>query len=216
MTKLTPPEPALLQLDNVSRSFDVGGKRPLVAVRNVSLQIRPGEVLGLVGESGSGKSTIGRMAISLLPPTSGQVRFDGRDLSSMAPAELRRLRQRMQIIFQDPWGALNPRHTIGRLMEEPLLLHTTLTAAQRREEVMAIAQRMQLGLPLLERYPAQLSGGQLQRVCIGRALTTKPDLLVLDEPTSSLDVSVRAGILQLLDTLRRETGVAMLFISHDL
>ena len=134
----------------------------------------------------------------------------------MAPAELRRLRQRMQIIFQDPWGALNPRHTIGRLMEEPLLLHTTLNAAQRREEVMAIAQRMQLGLPLLERYPAQLSGGQLQRVCIGRALATKPDLLVLDEPTSSLDVSVRAGILQLLDTLRRETGVAMLFISHDL
>ena len=216
MTTLTSPEPALLQLENVSRSFDVGGKRPLVAVRNVSLQIRPGEVVGLVGESGSGKSTIGRMAIALLPPTSGQVSFDGSDLATMSPAELRSLRQRMQIIFQDPWGALNPRHTIGRLMEEPLLLHTTLSAAQRREEVIAIAQRMQLGLPLLERYPAQLSGGQLQRVCIGRALATKPDLLVLDEPTSSLDVSVRAGILQLLDNLRRETGVAMLFISHDL
>jgi oligopeptide/dipeptide ABC transporter ATP-binding protein len=156
------------------------------------------------------------MAIALLPPTEGRVAFDGTDLASMATDDLRRLRQRMQIIFQDPWGALNPRHTIGRLMEEPLLLHTTLSAAQRREEVIAIAQRMQLGLPLLERYPAQLSGGQLQRVCIGRALATKPDLLVLDEPTSSLDVSVRAGILQLLDTLRRETGVAMLFISHDL
>jgi oligopeptide/dipeptide ABC transporter ATP-binding protein len=200
----------------VTRSFDVGGKRALMAVRNLSLQIQPGEVVGLVGESGSGKSTIGRMAIALLPPTEGRVRFDGSDLATMAADDLRRLRQRMQIIFQDPWGALNPRHTIGRLMEEPLLLHTSLTAQQRREEVVAMAQRMQLGLPLLERYPAQLSGGQLQRVCIGRALATKPDLLVLDEPTSSLDVSVRAGILQLLDTLRRETGVAMLFISHDL
>ena len=216
LNPMMPPEPALLQLDHVTRAFDVGGKRPLVAVRNVSLQIRPGEVVGLVGESGSGKSTIGRMAIALLPPTGGRVMFDGRDLATMAPDDLRRLRQRMQIIFQDPWGALNPRHTIGRLMEEPLLLHTTLTAAQRREEVIAMAQRMQLGLPLLDRYPAQLSGGQLQRVCIGRALATKPDLLVLDEPTSSLDVSVRSGILQLLDTLRRETGVAMLFISHDL
>ena len=216
MTALTSPASPLLHLDNVSRSFDVGGKRALVAVRNVTLRIQPGEVVGLVGESGSGKSTIGRMAIALLPPTEGRVAFDGTDLASMATDDLRRLRQRMQIIFQDPWGALNPRHTIGRLMEEPLLLHTTLTATQRREEVIAIAQRMQLGLPLLERYPAQLSGGQLQRVCIGRALATKPDLLVLDEPTSSLDVSVRAGILQLLDTLRRETGVAMLFISHDL
>ena len=216
MTALTSLASPLLHLDNVSRSFDVGGKRALVAVRNVTLRIQPGEVVGVVGESGSGKSTIGRMAIALLPPTEGKVAFDGTDLASMAQDDLRRLRQRMQIIFQDPWGALNPRHTIGRLMEEPLLLHTTLTAAQRREEVIAIAQRMQLGLPLLERYPAQLSGGQLQRVCIGRALATKPDLLVLDEPTSSLDVSVRAGILQLLDTLRRETGVAMLFISHDL
>ena len=216
MTALTSPASPLLHIDNVTRSFDVGGKRALVAVRNVTLRIQPGEVVGLVGESGSGKSTIGRMAIALLPPTEGRITFDGTDLASMATDDLRRLRQRMQIIFQDPWGALNPRHTIGRLMEEPLLLHTTLTAAQRREEVIAIAQRMQLGLPLLERYPAQLSGGQLQRVCIGRALATKPDLLVLDEPTSSLDVSVRADILQLLDTLRRETGVAMLFISHDL
>ena len=206
----------LLQLDQVTRSFDVGGKRTLTAVRQLSLQIQPGEVVGLVGESGSGKSTVGRMAIALLPPTEGRISFDGTDLATMASDDLRRLRQRMQIIFQDPWGALNPRHTIGRLMEEPLLLHTSLTAQQRREEVVAMAQRMQLGLPLLERYPAQLSGGQLQRVCIGRALATKPDLLVLDEPTSSLDVSVRAGILQLLDTLRRETGVAMLFISHDL
>ena len=132
MTALTSPASPLLHLDDVSRSFDVGGKRSLVAVRNVTLRIQPGEVVGLVGESGSGKSTIGRMAIALLPPTEGRVAFDGTDLASMATNDLRRLRQRMQIIFQDPWGALNPRHTIGRLMEEPLLLHTTLTAAQRR------------------------------------------------------------------------------------
>lgn len=216
MTMPLPSAAALLHLDNVTRSFDVGGRRTLTAVRNVSLRIRSGELVGLVGESGSGKSTIGRMAIALLPPSSGQVTFDGQDLAKMAPADLRRLRRRMQMIFQDPWGALNPRHTIRRLIEEPLLLHTALTAEQRQKEVAAIAQRMQLGLPLLDRYPAQLSGGQLQRVCIGRALATQPDLLVLDEPTSSLDVSVRAGILQLLHAMRRETGVAMLFISHDL
>ena len=216
MTPPTTQGQPLLRLDQVTRTFDLGGRRLLTAVRKVSLQIAPGEVVGLVGESGSGKSTIGRMAIALLAPSAGTVSFDGQDLSRVPAESLRQMRRRMQIIFQDPWGALNPRHTIGRLIEEPLLLHTTLTREQRQQEVIAIAQRMQLGLPLLERYPAQLSGGQLQRVCIGRALATKPDLLVLDEPTSSLDVSVRAGILQLLDTLRRETGVAMLFISHDL
>ena len=216
MTPPTTQGQPLLRLDQVTRTFDLGGRRLLTAVRKVSLQIAPGEVVGLVGESGSGKSTIGRMAIALLAPSAGTVSFDGQDLSRVPAESLRQMRRRMQIIFQDPWGALNPRHTIGRLIEEPLLLHTTLTREQRQQEVIAIAQRMQLGLPLLERYPAQLSGGQLQRVCIGRALATRPDLLVLDEPTSSLDVSVRAGILQLLDTLRRETGVAMLFISHDL
>ena len=216
MTPTPTPGQALLRLDNVTRTFDLGGRRTLTAVRKVSLQIAPGEVVGLVGESGSGKSTIGRMAIALLEPSAGTVVFDGQDLAKVPAETLRQMRRRMQIIFQDPWGALNPRHTIGRLIEEPLLLHTALSREQRQQEVIAIAQRMQLGLPLLERYPAQLSGGQLQRVCIGRALATKPDLLVLDEPTSSLDVSVRAGILQLLDTLRRETGVAMLFISHDL
>ena len=141
MTALTSPASPLLHIDNVTRSFDVGGKRALVAVRNVTLRIQPGEVVGLVGESGSGKSTIGRMAIALLPPTEGRITFDGTDLASMATDDLRRLRQRMQIIFQDPWGALNPRHTIGRLMEEPLLLHTTLTAAQRREAARCSCRR---------------------------------------------------------------------------
>lgn len=213
---MTVPNVPLLRLEHVTRHFSVGGKRRLTAARDFSLSIAAGEVVGLVGESGSGKSTLGRIAVALLEPSAGRVVFDGQDLAAMAPEALRRLRRRMQVVFQDPWGALNPRHTIGRLIEEPLLLHTAMTPHERRQEVAAIARRMQLGLDLLDRYPAQLSGGQLQRVCIGRALATQPDLLVLDEPTSSLDVSVRAGILDLLDTLRRETGVAMLFISHDL
>ena len=206
----------LLRLDRVTRHFDVGGKRTLTAVRDFSLAIHPGEAVGLVGESGSGKSTLGRIAIALLPPSTGRVEFGGTDLARATPAALKTLRRRMQIVFQDPWGALNPRHTIGRLIEEPLLLHAALTRDERRREVADLARRMNLGLALLERYPAQLSGGQLQRVCLARALATRPELLVLDEPTSSLDVSVRAEILELLDTLRRETGVAMLFISHDL
>lgn len=218
MNRTTPASTAapLLRLDGVTRHFDAAGKRTLTAVRDFSLTIDPGEAVGLVGESGSGKTTVGRIAIALLPPSSGRVEFDGEDLAATPPAALRKLRRRMQIIFQDPWGALNPRHTIGRLIEEPLLLHTTLTREERLREVAAISRRMNLGLALLERYPAQLSGGQLQRVCIARALATQPELLVLDEPTSSLDVSVRAEILELLDTLRRETGVGMLFISHDL
>ena len=210
------PAAPLLRLDRVTRHFEAGGKRTLTAVRDFSLSIERGEAVGLVGESGSGKTTLGRIAIALLPPSAGRVEFDGEDLAAVPPAALRKLRRRMQIVFQDPWGALNPRHTIGRLIEEPLLLHTALTRDERLREVAAVAGRMNLGMALLERYPAQLSGGQLQRVCIARALATQPALLVLDEPTSSLDVSVRAEILALLDTLRRDTGVAMLFISHDL
>lgn len=206
----------LLELDRVWRAFEVGRQQTLVAVRDVTLSIGRGEAVGLVGESGSGKSTIARLALNLLAPTRGEVRFEGTNLASVPEAEMRRLRARLQMVFQDPWGALNPRHTIGRLLEEPLLLHRPCSPAERRERALALAERVQLGAAMLDRYPAQLSGGQLQRVCIARALATEPDLLVLDEPTSSLDVSVRADILGLLDRLRRETGVAMLLISHDL
>lgn len=206
----------LLEIDRVWRRFAVGGGRQLTAVRDFSLTLRAGESVGLVGESGSGKSTIGRLGVGLLEPSEGHVRFDGQDLQALPASPLRALRKRMQIIFQDPWGSLNPRHTIGRLLEEPLLLHTSLTAAQRQEQARQMCERLQLPAEFLTRFPAQLSGGQLQRVCIGRALATSPQLLVLDEPTSSLDVSVRAEILGLLDRLRAQTGVAMLFISHDL
>jgi oligopeptide/dipeptide ABC transporter ATP-binding protein len=178
--------------------------------------VAPGEAVGLVGESGSGKSTIGMVVTRLLPTTAGQIRFDGRDITALPEAEMRALRAKLQIVFQDPWGALNPRMNIGRALEEPLMLHTSLEPGTRAARVRELAQKVHLPLAVLERFPNELSGGQLQRVCIARALATQPKLMVLDEPTSSLDLSVRAGILQLLTEIRRASGVAILFISHDL
>jgi oligopeptide/dipeptide ABC transporter ATP-binding protein len=189
---------------------------PVKAVNGVSFDIAAGETLGLVGESGSGKSTIGLLVTRLLAPSGGSILFEGTDITQLSPAALRPLRARLQIVFQDPWGALNPRMTIGRLLEEPLALHTELDSAARLAEARRLAERVRLPPAALARFPHELSGGQLQRVSIARAIANRPRLVVLDEPTSSLDLSVRAGILQLLDELQRETGVAMLFISHDL
>ncbi|HYL87200.1 MAG TPA: ABC transporter ATP-binding protein [Burkholderiales bacterium] len=186
------------------------------AVNGVDFHVAAGEAVGLVGESGSGKSTLGMLVTRLLPATSGSIRFDGRDITSLPEAEMRGLRAKLQIVFQDPWGALNPRMTIGRALEEPLKLHTDLGARARGSRVRDLAQRVHLPVASLERFPNELSGGQLQRVSIARALATEPKLIVLDEPTSSLDLSVRAGILKLLEEIRRESGVAILFISHDL
>jgi oligopeptide/dipeptide ABC transporter ATP-binding protein len=186
------------------------------AVNGVDFDVAAGEAVGLVGESGSGKSTIGMLVTRLLAPTAGTIRFDGRDITALPEAEMRALRAKLQIVFQDPWGALNPRMTIGRALEEPLRLHTQLQTADRMSRVRELTARVHLPPATLERFPNELSGGQLQRVSIARALATQPKLIVLDEPTSSLDLSVRAGILKLLDEIRRETGVAILFISHDL
>lgn len=186
------------------------------AVNSVDFHVAAGEAVGLVGESGSGKSTIGMLVTRLLAPSGGTIRFDGRDITALPEAEMRALRAKLQIVFQDPWGALNPRMTIGRALDEPLRLHTELDKSDRARRVKELAERVHLPLAALERFPNELSGGQLQRVSIARALATQPKLIVLDEPTSSLDLSVRAGILKLLDEIRRESGVAILFISHDL
>jgi oligopeptide/dipeptide ABC transporter ATP-binding protein len=186
------------------------------AVNGVDLDIAPGEAVGLVGESGSGKSTIGMLVTRLIPATAGTIRFGGRDITTLPEPEMRALRAELQVVFQDPWGALNPRMRIDRALEEPLRLHTALEGAERMARVRELAGKVSLPLAVLERFPHELSGGQLQRVCIARALATQPKLIVLDEPTSSLDLSVRAGILQLLDEIRRSSGVAILFISHDL
>lgn len=206
----------LLEVRALAKRFPLGQGRAVHAVDGVDFAMARGEILGLVGESGSGKSTIGRLIARLAAPDSGTIRFAGEDLASLPSHKMRAMRARLQIVFQDPWAALNPRLSVRRLIEEPLLLHSGSDAAARRAASARLAERVQLRPDALDRYPVELSGGQLQRVCIARALATGPDLLVLDEPTSSLDLSVRAGILDLLHGLRAEMGTAMLFISHDL
>ncbi len=205
----------VLEVENLTKRFPVG-RRHVHAVNDVSFAIAPGETLGLVGESGSGKSTIGRTVLRLTDPSAGSIRFMGQDITHLPERRVRTLRGAMQMVFQDPWSALNPRMTIAALLEEPLKLHTTLSAAQRRDRVQDLADRVRLPPESLRRTPAGLSGGQLQRICIARAIATNPSLIVLDEPTSSLDLSVRAGILDLLARLQADTGVALLFITHDL
>ena len=204
-----------LAVEALQKHFKVGAGT-VHAVNGVSFALAPGETLGLVGESGSGKSTIGRCVLRLAAPTSGHIRFQGEDITRVHERSLRPLRGKMQIVFQDPWSALNPRMTARRLIEEPLLLHTRLAAAERRDRAEALGARVRLPGRMLDRYPAELSGGQLQRVCIARAIATEPSLIVLDEPTSSLDLSVRAGILDLLFELKDSTGAGMIFITHDL
>ena len=206
----------LIELHEVVNKFPADGGALVTAVDRVSLSIQPGESVGLVGESGSGKSTLGLLMTRLTPVSSGQIHFDGQDITHLSDEQMRRLRSQVQMVFQDPWGALNPRMTVGRSMAEPLKLHTSLSETERKQAVYALAERVHLPMASLHRFPHELSGGQLQRVCIARAIASKPRLLVLDEPTSSLDLSVRAGILELLDTIRKETGVALLLISHDL
>lgn len=206
----------VLAVENLVKHFAAPDGRVVHAVNGVSFAIKAGEVLGMVGESGSGKSTIGRTVLRLLTPSAGAIRFEGRDITAESEPRLRPLRARMQMVFQDPWASLNPRLTARRLIEEPLLLHAGLSRADQRARAIALAERVRLSSAILDRYPAELSGGQLQRVCIARAIANNPRLIVLDEPTSSLDLSVRAGILELLHELRAESGAAMLFISHDL
>jgi oligopeptide/dipeptide ABC transporter ATP-binding protein len=182
----------------------------------VDLRIVGGEALGLVGESGSGKSTIGRLLLRLLRPTGGSVRFDGADITALDRAALRPLRRRMQMVFQDPFGSLNPRMTVGAAIADGMLLHRIVPSEEARERVAALLARVGLPPEAATRPPRELSGGQRQRVAIARALAVDPDFLVADEPVSALDVSVGAEILALLRELRAERGLALLFVSHDL
>ena len=205
----------LLALQAVSKSFGARRHRRLV-VDDVSLAVAPGEILGLVGESGCGKSTLARLALRLIDPDGGRVLFEGVDVARLAAPAMRAFRRRVQMVFQDPLGSLNPRATIGALIEDPLRVNWVALGAERRRRVEQIADRVRLDPMLLDRYPHEISGGQRQRVGIARALALSPDLIVCDEPVSSLDVSIRAQIVNLLLDLRRETGVALLFISHDL
>jgi peptide/nickel transport system ATP-binding protein len=218
--------PPLLSVDGVSRRFVSGsafsgGRRVLYAVDNVSLQLSRGETLALVGESGCGKSTLGRCMLRLDEVSEGRVVFQGLDLARLSAAALRRLRPRMQMVFQDPYGSLNPRRRVGDLIAEPLRVHRDEVG--RRRSAPAIAARLQelvqlVGLRAehLARYPHEFSGGQRQRIGIARALALQPDLVVADEPVSALDVSVQAQVVNLLADLQERLGLTYVFIAHDL
>lgn len=210
----------LLQVERLCKRFPVAGRRGswLHAVDDVSFSIAPGESLGLVGESGCGKSTLVRLLARLHDPSEGRIVFDGEDLAAIPSARFARLPQRagIQLVFQDPTDSLNPRYTARETIAEPCRLLGGLDAAAANARVDEVATQVGLPLALLSRFPHQLSGGQKARVGIARALAPRPRLLILDEPTAALDVSVQAVVLQLLDRLRRELGLTTIFVSHDL
>jgi len=187
------------------------------AVDGVSFEIKHGETLGLVGESGCGKTTLGRAILRLVEPTEGKVFYDGKDLSGLNPEQLRKMRQRIQIIFQDPYSALNPRITIGDAIMEPMIAHGLMANnKERRARVLHLLSRVGLEENSFERFPHQFSGGQRQRISIARALALDPEFIICDESVSALDVSVQAQVLNLLNDLKKDFGFTYIFISHDL
>jgi oligopeptide/dipeptide ABC transporter ATP-binding protein len=217
----------LLEVDGLRKIFPLTGpetwaarlrgERPAVrAVDGVSFTIAKGETLGLVGESGCGKSTIARCLLRVIEPTAGSVRLAGKEVTSLDRRQLRNTRRAMQIVYQDPTAALNPRLNARRMIEEPLRLHFEMTPAERRERLNAVIAEVGLEADLVERYPHELSGGQRQRVNIARAIASHPSFIVLDEPVSALDASLRSRIILLLETLQQRLTLTFLFISHDI
>ena len=206
----------LVEVRNVIKDFqgEKGGK--VAAVKGVTFDIMRGETFALAGESGGGKTTVGRMILGLIAPTSGQVTFDGQDITELAPSAMRPLRQRMQMVFQNPLGALNPRKTVGASLELPLINFAVGSAAARRERIAELLDLVGLEARHAERYPHEFSGGQAQRIGIARALALEPDFVFLDEPVSALDVSIQAQILNLLKDLQERLGLTYLFVAHNL
>ncbi|MFN8593824.1 MAG: oligopeptide/dipeptide ABC transporter ATP-binding protein [Thermomicrobiales bacterium] len=214
---MTESPPVVLRVEHLVKHFPIRHSRDVVhAVNDVSFEVRAGETLALVGESGSGKTTVGRCILKLIEATSGRIVFNDQEIVALDQKAFRRFRPRVQMVFQEPYDSLNPRMSIRQILEENLILEGRLDRAAREQRVLELLDITRLPLTLRDRYPHELTGSEQQRVGIARAISTKPDLVVLDEPTSALDISVRAEIIDLLRTLQRETGIAYLFISHDL
>ena len=205
----------LLQVTGLSKRYR-RGTAFVSAADDVSFTIDPAETLAMVGPSGSGKSTVARLVTRLIEPDAGTILFEGEDLRTLRPAAMRAMRGKLQIVLQDPAAALNPRATVGRVINDPLKIHTGFSKGERRTRVTELLERVRLDPALVNRPLHEISGGQRQRVAIARALASSPTLIVLDEAVSALDVSVRAEVLQLLKRIQRETRVAYLFITHDL
>lgn len=212
----------LLQVEDLKKHFPINGgvfgKRvgEVKAVDGVSFYVKKGETLGIVGESGCGKSTTGRLLLRLLEPTEGKVMFDNKDVTTLSKEELRKLRREMQMIFQDPFASLNPRHTVEKILEEPLIVHGIGNKVERKKRVREMLEVVGLSSYHAKRYPHQFSGGQRQRIGIARALMTNPKLIIADEPVSALDVSIQSQVLNLLEDLQKEYDLTYVFIAHDL
>jgi len=211
----------LVETRNLKKHFPVRGgvfgpRQFVRAVDGVNLTVYSGETLGVVGESGCGKSTLGRLILRLLEPTAGEVLFGGENLQALNPTALRQKRREMQIIFQDPFGSLNPRMRVGKIVGEGIEIHNLAHGADKKRRVVALLERVGLQADAYERYPHEFSGGQRQRIGIARALAVQPRLVVADEPVSALDVSIQAQIINLLQDLQEEMGLAYVFIAHDL
>jgi oligopeptide/dipeptide ABC transporter ATP-binding protein len=215
-------EAPLLTLENLVKHFPLGGgllTKPRTWVRavdGVSLTVQRGETFGLVGESGCGKSTLGRLILRLIEPTSGRIEFNGQDITGLGRAEMRSLRKRMQIIFQDPYSSLDPRMKVDAIVTEPLRAIQRLSRSQRRKEAAGLLEKVGLRAADLNKYPHEFSGGQRQRIGIARSLCVRPELIVADEPVSALDVSIQAQVINLMQDLKDEFKLSYIFISHDL
>ena len=212
---------AILEARDLTRDYSVSrgafrSRATIKALSDVSFSLHAGRTLAVVGESGSGKSTLARLLTLIENPTAGALLIDGEDVAHASAAKRKRLRREIQIVFQNPYGSLNPRQTIGKALEEPLLVNTRLSAAERKAEALSIMAKVGLRPEFYHRYPHMFSGGQRQRIAIARALMLKPKILVLDEPVSALDVSIRAQALNLLASLQEEFALAYVFVSHDL
>ncbi|TFE02051.1 ABC transporter ATP-binding protein [Jeotgalibacillus salarius] len=212
----------LLRVENLKKHFPIRGGvlgkeiGSVKAVEGVSFEVKKGETLGIVGESGCGKSTTGRMLLRLIEPTDGKIYFEDQDVTELSTSDMRKLRRDMQMVFQDPFASLNPRHTVEKILEEPLKVHGIGTPKERKQKVRELLEIVGLSSYHAKRYPHQFSGGQRQRIGIARALMTQPKLIIADEPVSALDVSIQAQVLNLMQDLQKEFQLTYIVIAHDL